>query len=223
MKSLLLFHRSVGRNLIYDGGLYELITNTGMFTFSDYDQNTDILTSQEGRQQKMDFSFPGGNTRPQDFAVIFSDDIVEQYKPIQDEALRYDTVVIKSCYPNSNISSDEELEQIKHYYQGICDFFTRHGKKLVIMTSPPLMPLMTRRDKAERARQLTDWLANTDFGSNIKVFNLFDLLANPSDERQANMLKKEYRRWVPTDSHPNKLASKEIAPLFVDFLQVNMD
>lgn len=206
--------------MIDDGKVYELIRHTSSVALSDYNQNTDVLTSSNGEKREMGFIFPGNNTRPQDLSSIFSENASKQYKSIQGEALRYDIVAIKSCYPNSNIASDEEFEIIKQRYVAICNFFTKQNKTLIILTSPPLTPLMTKPDKAKRARELSDWLANTDFGANVKVFNLFDLLAAPSDERQANMLKKEYRRWLPTDSHPNVRSSKEIAPQFVKFLRI---
>lgn len=217
MKSILFLHRSVGQNLINDGEMHELVREADSFAFSDYNQNTDILTDLNGEKRKMGFIFPSGNTRPQDLSVIFSENTPERYKPIQEKALRYDIVVIKSCYPNSNIASDQELEGIKQHYVAICSFFAKQNRMLIILTSPPLTPLMTKPDKAKRARELSDWLVNTDFGASVKVFNLFDLLAISPRSKQANMLKKEYRRWLPTDSHPNTRASKEIASKLVSF------
>lgn len=216
---MLFIHRSVEQNLIHDGKLHELIHKTGNFTLSDYNQNTDILTNSDGQQQKMGFLFPDGNTRPKDLAAIFSNKVATQYKPIQDIALQHDIVAIKSCYPNSNITSETELESIKQHYQTIADFFTNRNKPLIILTSPPLTPLMTNRDKASRARLLAGWLSGTNIGNSTSVFNFYDLLATPSDSKHANMLRKEYRRWLPFDSHPNERASREIALVFVDFLQ----
>ena len=151
MQSIIFFHRSVGHNLINDGNLYRLIGDTSKFTFNDYDQNSDVLTDSNSKQQSMGFVFPGGNTRPQDLSVIFSDNVPKECKPIQDEALRHDIIIVKSCYPNSNIQSVEELETIKKHYQSVCDFFVKHNKKLVILTSPPLIPFMTKSDRTHVA------------------------------------------------------------------------
>ena len=203
--------------MIDDGKLYKLVTATNRFTLSDYNQNTDVLTHADGARQKMGFTFPNGNTRPQDLSVIFSD-TPGKYKPIRDEALRHDIVAIKSCYPNSDIASDTELETIKQHYIAICTFFAGHAKELVILTSPPLTPLMTNPANAGRARQLAAWLASTNFGDTIRVFNLFGALAAPIGDRNGNMLKREYQRWLPFDSHPNRKASKEIAQQLVNFL-----
>lgn len=219
---MVFIHRSVGHHLMQDGKLRELIQATGKFSIGDYDQNTDVLTDINGTQRKMEFLFPGGNTRPEDLSVIFSDSVPSQHKSIQDEALRYDVIAVKSCYPNSNIGSSEELEKIKQHYKTICGFFMEHDKELVMLTSPPLAPLMTKHDNAARARELAIWLTSTDFGNTIKVFDFFNLLAASPGTTQPNTLKKKYRRWLPVDSHPNPRASREIAPQFVDFLQTNI-
>jgi hypothetical protein len=142
--------------------------------------------------------------------------VSNEYAPIRKLALGYDAIAIKSCYPNSHIISDEHLEEIKSYYQSIARYFaTQPTKQLVILTSPPLVPLKTNAAAAQRARVLATWLATTNFGKNVTVFNLFDLLAAPQTDSQANMLRREYRRWLPVDSHPNARASRAIAPEFV--------
>lgn len=222
MKSVIFFHRSVGHNLIRDGNLYELIDKTGRFTFSDYDQNTDTLSGPHD-QSKPGFIFPGGDTKPESYTVIFPQTTLEQYQPIQELALQHDVIIIKSCYPNSNITSNAELSVIKQHYQTIADFFVAHPHKmLVILTSPPLRPLMTKPDRAVRARSLATWLATTNFGSNVTVFDFFDHLAAPQNNPQPNVLKKRYRRWLPFDSHPNANASQQIAPELVEFLARSM-
>ncbi len=220
MKTVLFIHRSVGHNLIHDGSVYDLLKRRKTpFTFNDYDQNTDTLTDADGQQQAPGFTFPGGNTRPADYAEIFSEEVAPHYQPIQDKALAHDIIIIKSCYPNSNIASDNELAAIKDHYQSIAAFFAlRKDKQLIILTSPPLVPLLTKKGHADRARQLATWLQNETLATNVSVFNFFDLLAAPDQGRGANMLRRTYRRWLPVDSHPNAKASREIAPKFIDYL-----
>lgn len=209
----------MGRNLIRDGKLRQLLGEMGEFSLSDYDQNVDVLTGPDGVERKTGFGFPGNNTRPQDLLIIFSHNTADQYRAIRDFALGFDVVVIKSCYPNSNITSDEELEQVKRYYQSICEYFVEQNKRLVILTSPPLVSLMTKRVNADMARRLAGWLTTTNFGDAVSVFDFFDWLATPTNQRRANTLRKDYRRWLPIDSHPNRRASEEIAPRLVAFLQ----
>lgn len=220
MKNVLFIHRSVGHNLIEDGGMYELVSKASpMFSFTDYDHNLGVLTVASGKKQTLNYVFPGGDTKPFDYAQLFSHDVPSEYAPIRDEFLHYDVIVIKSCYPNSNLRSDNELESVKASYASITDFFAQlPSKQLVIMTSPPLVPIRTTKSAATRARALSNWLTHTTFATNISVFNFFDLLATEENKPGANRLKREYRRWLPVDSHPNKRASQEIAPLFVDFI-----
>ena len=156
MKSRVLFiHRSVGHNLLADGKVYDLLhASAPEIELHDYDQNVDILGAGAGAGKKQGFVFPGGNTRPEDYAEIFSSSIDPKYQPILDMAMAYDVIIIKSCYPNSNIKSAEELDRIQGYYQSIAKFFAdKHPEKqLVILTSPPLRPWATKPRAAARAR-----------------------------------------------------------------------
>ncbi|HSX02135.1 MAG TPA: hypothetical protein VLI05_02350 [Candidatus Saccharimonadia bacterium] len=215
-KTALFIHRSVGRNLLHDGRVRELLKAAkAPLILDDYDQNIDVLTTESGRT-KLGLNFPGGDTRPQDYAAIFSAQRAESSAPILELALSYDRIVIKSCYPNSHITSDEQLEAVKGHYQSIARFFADHAtKQLIIVTSPPLVPLKTNPAAARRARILATWLADSKLGQNVSVFNLFDQLAAPESEPGANLLRRPYRRWLPLDSHPNARASREVAPRFV--------
>ncbi|MGB3023609.1 MAG: hypothetical protein WBB39_02270 [Candidatus Saccharimonadales bacterium] len=214
MKKILFLHRSVGENLIKDGKMYELIATHGDDELSDFNQNTSVLRDADG-SRKTDMVMPGGNTTPRDFAALFRDDY---HSPLKDLTMEFDAIVIKSCYPNSNIKSSAELHEVQNYYRSIAQYLTQHAdKKLIILTSPPLIPLLTNRANATRARELAYWLAHTEFGENVSIFNLFDELANNSGT-QANMLRREYRRILPFDAHPNKLASQTIAPKLIQFI-----
>ncbi len=133
---------------------------------------------------------------------------------------QFDNVIIKSCYPNSNISSSNELSNIKDYYTAIANYFASRNIRLIIVTSPPLIPLKTNQQNALRARELSNWLTETNFGTNVQIFNLFDQLAEKHG-KQANMLAKQYRRFIPFDSHPNKNANTNVADEFVKFMLAN--
>jgi hypothetical protein len=216
MASILFIHRSVGENLIRDGGLYRLVREAGSpFTLADFNQNTGVLrSSQETR--KTFWKFPGNDTKPADFAELFSFEKQQASDPTLTEIMNYDIIVIKSCYPNSNIKSREQLESIQGNYQSIVSFFNAQPtKKLVILTSPPLVPIKTDLGNAVRARTLATWLSGNKLASNVFGFNLFDELANNS----TNTLKTEYRRKLPWNAHPNALASRTIAPKLAAFLK----
>jgi len=221
MRSVLFIHQSVGSNLISEGKMYDLsMAITPNFALSDYAQNLDLLHDNISViPRKMGLTFPGKDTTPAAYAAIFTNTPEPEYKRIQDFALRYDMVVLKSCFPNSNIKSDEQLETIKQQYLSIIQFFTaRANKRLIILTTPPLRRLRTSAAAARRARQLATWLSTQNFGPNIGVFNLFDLLANPETEKHANTLYSKYSRSWPFDSHPNAKAAQAIAPLLAQFI-----
>ena len=72
---------------------------------------------------------------------------------------------------------------------------------------------------ATRVRTFAEWLKSTEYldgHPNIVTFDLFGYLAE--DDPTAldfNMLRQNYREGK--DSHPNRLANKEIGPIFVEF------
>ncbi len=184
--------------------------DSGMY-LCDFNQNTGALRDDSGTK-KTSYDMPGGDTHPSNYAELFSDGYTSEFK---DFVMSHDVVVVKSCYPNSNIKNDTQLEKIKREYDTIAGFFGDNPeKKLVIMTSPPLRPTSTTSANAARARQLADWLKNTEFPKNVSIFDFFHLLAS-SD----NYLKREYRRLIWLDNHPNQKASKDIAGNLLEYTQ----
>ena len=200
MSRILFIHRSVGENIIVEGRLYDLLDDS--IDFSDFNQNTSILRN-KSKSNNSEFQMPGNNTHPENYAVLFSNKTTEMLNFV----MNFDIIIIKSCYPNSNIKSTFELEKIKNYYNSIFSFFSNYPEKnLIAITSPPLQPIMTKLSSAKRAKELTNWLVSLNLNSNIKIFDLFDLLADKSGR-----LKRQYRRFLPFDSHPNKKANVKIA------------
>ena len=214
MSKILFVHRSVGENLINDGELYKKLNNNPSVDFNDYNVNTKILRSKNASQKFM-LDFPNNNTTPKDYSILFHKNT--NYQNTKDYILSYNTVIIKSCYPNSNIKNNQKLANIKDNYNQITSYFNNLPNKLLIVTSPPLVPFKTNLQNASRARDLSNWLKNNNFGNNISTFNLFDQLAE-LDGKNANMLKRQYRRLLPFDSHPSKNANQEITPMFIDFV-----
>jgi hypothetical protein len=218
MKNVLFIHRSVGHNLIHDGRVYALIEVAGQpFELTDYNHNTGILTSPSGIK-RLNLQFPGGDTKPQNYAAVFTHKGSSEHRELLELTGAYDTVVLKSCYPTC-ITSDAELESLKQHYAVITDFFTNTmPQQLVLVTPPPLRPRKTSKENARRARALANWLTSNQFASNVHVFDLFNLLAHTENHSRANTLRKHYQRPYFWDSHPNIEASQEIAPKFVKFL-----
>ena len=105
MKQKILFiHRSVGKNLINDGELYKKIKSIPNIDFNDYNVNTKILRSKNASQKFM-LDFPNNNTTPKDYSILFHKNT--NYQNTKDYILSYNTVIIKSCYPNSNIKNNQ--------------------------------------------------------------------------------------------------------------------
>lgn len=206
---VLFIHRSVGNNLIMNGGLYKLLSEHSSIVFSDFNQNTSTLRDASG-QQVVDMKMPGDDTPPENYAELFSD---EHNSALKEYALNFDKVVIKSCYPNSDIKSEEQLEGIKHSYLSVAGFFKNEDAKLMIVTSPPLRPTSTTPDNATRARGLAEWLVAYKFEGNVEVFDLYNELASVD-----NVLRREYRRLIWLDNHPNKKACVATAKLLANSL-----
>lgn len=212
MKRVIFIHRSVGENLIKDGGAYRLLDgHSDKLYFCDFNQNTGVLRDNSGAK-KTAYDMPGGDTHPSNYAELFSERYSSDFK---DFVMSHDTVVIKSCYPNSNIKDDAELDKIKREYTAIAGFFVdKPEKRLIIMTSPPLRPTSTTSANAARAGRLADWLNSTELPKNVSIFDFFHLLAN-SD----NYLKKEYRRLIWLDNHPNRKASKDVVRNLIEHVR----
>lgn len=205
MKSLLFIHRSVGQNLLDDGKLRETLTSTSResglsIDFKDINNNSNKKV-------------PGPDTKPVNYLEYF-----------QKTSVQADLVVIKSCYPNNAIKSDKDLQKLKQTYTDLVNVFLQHSSgNLLLMTTPPLRPSRTNRGEANRARKLATWLVGQQFGRRIRIFDFYDLLAVHEDSKDKNMLKKQYRRMLPWDNHPNKKASlvvcPELAKAILDFLK----
>jgi hypothetical protein len=131
--------------------------------------------------------------------------------------MEHDVIAFKSCFPVSNIESEEQLAGYKSYYLAIRDRIDEHPDKIfIVVTPPPEIPADTDADAASRARAFSDWLASEEYlggHPNVFTFNFFDLLADPS----TNMLRADYQA-DESDAHPNELANQTIGPLFADFI-----
>jgi hypothetical protein len=201
------FHRSVGHNLIEEGNLRSLVKAAGI-AFDDYDNNTNLLTHADGTITKDSINIPGGNTNPDNYAMYF-----KQWDKLLNS---YDSVLIKSCYPNSHIKDETQLEAIKQNYKDIFEAFRAHHKTLIILTSPPLRPLFTNQREAQLSNRLSEWLVKRT-SDQLKVLDFHKLLSEETG-RHTGTLRRSYRRLLPFDNHPNKKANKDLAPKVATFI-----
>jgi hypothetical protein len=218
----LFIHHSVGRQMLLYGKVREqlaqLSTHDRQIALFDHDYNRIGLAGADGQKTGHTLPMPGDDTDPPALASLFTSagaDVIA----VREKILAYDVIAMKSCYPNSAIRSDEGEHARMDVYRQLITALTRIPREFVLVTPPPLTPLRTSAAQAARASRVAHWLSTdaTADATNISVFDLFHLLAEP-DGRDANMLRKHYRRALVFDSHPHGRAWQQIAPKFAGAL-----
>jgi len=204
-------HHSVGMNLIQQGGVRQLFSEAG-YRFWDQGYNSDEgLRNPQGERLDYVYYVPHDNTDPDGLEIIFTQPTFDLPVNTFSGLLQHDVIIFKSCFPNSQINSEAELEELKGHYLQMRSVFERHPEKLFIaVTQPPLNPAVTNSEAAARARALTVWLRSEDFlqgSKNLVTFDLFDRLAERDPgSSEFNMLREDYRQG--TDSHPTAIANE---------------
>ncbi len=127
---------------------------------------------------------------------------IASYTPITDPGGENDVILVKSCYPNSAVQSDNlqppsalwgqpaahsahTLSNCKEVYRQILAYFkTKTDKLFVIVTAPPLVFSATSLQDAANARALNDWIVHTWLvegnweKKNVAVFDFFNVLTD---------------------------------------------
>jgi hypothetical protein len=218
--SIIFLHQSTGRNLIEQGKVREQFQQAG-YAFWDHDYNDIGLRTPASQFTGYSYNVPNDNTNPDGLAAIFKQPAYPLPFNTFSGLLQHEVIILKSCFPNSNIQSEEKLAQLKDYYLEIRSRIERYpGKIFILLTLPPLNPAETSPEAAARARALADWLNSVEFTNgypNVYVFDFFNQLVE-QDPAAAdyNMLRQAYRNGI--DSHPNELANQIVGPQFVDFV-----
>ncbi len=222
-KRLVFLHHSVGRGILYEGGLRDSLLKMGVLvkgaTYGDeIGEQTDI------------HHWPGKFQRDMERILGFKAHPDKYYSGPETN----DIVMFKSCFPNSDISGDGQLpgdpaasERTVANYRAVFEQLraemARYPNKLFIyVTAPPLVTESTTPENASNAAVFNEWLIEKylpDYEretghSNLAVFDLFGVLAD--DE---GFLKKTYRRPGQGDSHPNVEANKAAAAKFIEFFR----
>jgi hypothetical protein len=218
--NIIFLHHSTGGNLIAQGDVRQRFAQAG-YDFWDQGYNDWGLTRPDGTRAGYSYIVPDDNTDPDGLATIFGQPVYELPRNALSGLLQHEVIVFKSCFPVSNITTDEQLRAYKSYYLGMRDVMDQHPDKLfVVMTPPPLNPAATDAEAANRARAFADWLQSDEYLSghaNVVTFDFFDSLAEEDPTLpDHNMLRQAYRDG--TDSHPNQRANEVVGPLFVDFI-----
>jgi len=218
--NVIFLHHSTGQNLIEQGGVREAFATAG-YDFWDHGYNDQGLTRPDGTAAGYSYNIPSDNTDPDGLARIFAQHVYELPVNALSGLFQHEVIAFKSCFPVSNIISDEQLETYKTYYLSMRDVMDQHPDKIfIIVTQPPLNPAATDAAAAARARALSEWLSSPEYlrgHPNVFCFDFFNYLAEDDPAfPDYNMLKAAYRDG--TDSHPSMKASETIGPLFVDFV-----
>jgi hypothetical protein len=219
--NIFFLHHSVGQHLIDEGHVRQLFREAGYNLWDQGYNQEEGQRSPSGERLSHIYYVPHDNTDPNGLEIIFNQPLFDLPLNTFSGLMQHEVIIVKSCFPNSQITSDEELEQYKTWYRNIRASFDQHPEKLfIVVTQPPLNPAVTSPEAAQRARQLADWLTSDEFlagHDNLAAFDLFDLLAesNPNSPK-FNMLRVDYRPTEGNDSHPTKPANELIGPLFVE-------
>jgi len=213
---VIFLHHSVGAGLIEEGDVRSRLADMG-YEFYDHGYNDDGLVLADGTWTGSDFDVPDDNTDPDGFADIFAQPLHDPPDNTFSHLMQYDVIAFKSCYPVSDIQSDEQLEEYKSYYLSMRDRMDQYPDEIfIVVTPPPQVPAHADAEMAARARAFADWVGSDEYLSghaNVFTFDFFDLLADPS----TNTLRIGYQA-DEEDAHPNELANRTIGPLFADFI-----
>lgn len=149
-----------------------------------------------------------GNTDPQDFFQEFSDQTKWQIlEP-------YDIIIFKSCFPASNIDSDEQLENYKNWYNELYAIYKKYPQKLFVpLSTPPLLKDHTTPEAASRSLAFEKWLLGdykTGYdGTNLAPFGLHTLLSDEEGYLNEEFISSQ------EDDHPNTNSGNVVGPALV--------
>ncbi len=222
-KRMVFLHHSVGRGILYEGGLRDSLLQMGILvkgaTYGDeIGQKTDINDWLAKFQKDMNriVSFKAHPDR------YYSDNTTN------------DIVMFKSCFPNSNLtaegqepgdplSTEKTMANYRATFEGLAPEMHKYPDRLFIyITAPPLVPESTTVENAQRAAEFNRWLISEYLPqyekeqgtSNLVIFDLFRVLADENGN-----LKQSFRRPAAGDSHPNIDGNKAAARAFMEFFR----
>jgi hypothetical protein len=212
---IIFLHHSTGKN-IWDGGVEDWFIN--------YNQENNITYCI--KEQSFPKQSPyGWNNYPFDYWNIWVDNAGTE--PFKDEPTleiiteKYDVVILKHCFPVSDIEEDsgepditsyvKSLENYKLQYEALKEKMQQFSNtNFVVWTIPALVEKITTEEKALRAQEFYNWVKNDwdEKGDNIFLWDFYEL------ETEGGLyFKDEYAR-SSENSHPNETFSKTVAPLF---------
>lgn len=218
--NVVFLHHSVGENLLTQTDLRDRLTQSGL-TVWDHDYNWYGLNDPSGASTGYNYWIPDDNTDPDGLAKLFSQKVYDLPVNGISGLMQHEVIIFKSCFTGNNLGDDEEVQEVKGYYETIHQFIAEHPDKLfILLTTPPLNSAEADAAMAARDRQVSDWLLSNEFRRglpNLYVFDFYSLLAdNDPTSSNYNTLRVDYR--TGSDNHPNLAANQAVAPVFADFI-----
>ncbi len=234
--NIIFLHHSTGGNLINQGAVRSLIAayNTQFganLEFWDHGYNGDGVHDQNGNYYN-NYNIPNDNTDPIGLYNLFMlpvhnppDNALSRFllpHPMGADTVTHDVIIFKSCFPASDISSEQMLTDYQNWYLAIRNIMDAHPEKIFIpMTPPPLVRSATTPENAARAQRFADWLMSPEYSwahLNICVFDFRHyLMEHDPTSIYYNCLREAYG-GAGGDSHPNLLANQTVGPIFVNHI-----
>ena len=218
--NVIFLHHSVGDNLIRQTDFRQQLTEAGL-SFWDHDYNFYGLNDPSGNSTGYNFGIPDDNTDPDGLEKLFSQKVYPLPVNAISGLMQYEVIVFKSCFTGNVLSSDQQIEETKGYYETVRRFIASHPDKLfILLTTPPLNASEADGAMGARDRLLAEWLQSPEYLGNLPnlvVFDLFSLLAdNDPSSPLYNRLRADYLEG--SDNHPTMRANQEIAPILSAFI-----
>jgi len=208
--SMVWMHHSTGDNILKGGLLAAIKADNVDFHDINY------------KEAAVDGYVIGDHTDPPDFPKAFNTpkyfNVIKSWEIDRSSPKRqHDIVMFKSCFPNSDIKTDAQLEAYKGYYTSMLPTFKAHPEILFIgMSTPPLNKKETTPENAARARRWAKWVSSEYAKDlpNVKIFDIFDALAIREGKADANYLVPQFGtdKW---DSHPSPAGAQAFTRLFI--------
>jgi hypothetical protein len=137
----------------------------------------------------------------------------------------YDVIIFKHCFPGSriledtgtpNIDSDEKrMENYKLQYNALKQKMHEFpDKKFIIWTPAVNTKLEMTEDEARRAAEFHTWMTGEwdEKDDNIYIWDFYKY------ETEGSLYMQDQYSYGPNNSHPNKMFSAKMAPLFGQFI-----
>ncbi len=238
---LIFIHHSTGENWLADGhgGLGKALGRNNYFV-----SDTNYGWGPDGIGDRTDIVdwpewFTGPNSTRYLKAVYSEKGKRSPYsRTLPDPGGENQIVMFKSCFPNSSLEGRPTdpprrgegltVGNAKAIYNELLTYFaSRPDKLFIVITAPPLQ----ERTHAANARAFNNWLVAEWLaeykGSNVGVFDLYNVLTGPESHHRFREGKIEHvvrpgrdTLYYPTngDDHPSPLGSRKATAEFVPLL-----